>query len=639
MAKHQLNKWVLGLLSAAASFAGCSEEAVMEEITDKGQTGKTDASCVYIRFKMNLNESGIPGTTRAREEYDTPTHEHINTIDLLVQDEESGKLIDIVTLSSEQIGNIDAGITVPLNAEKGRHIEIYAAANMTESMRQKFTLRQNCSEVSVSSAANDYWDVISEFVQGSYLPMTGQFKTDAGSEQIEITDQYDSPDNALTVTADLTRTVAKIHVLAQANEFTLNNGDKVMYVNAEDKTANEHLTLDNGDTDKYINWMGWIRLDNVRYIPNGTNKSSYIFPQTNDKAGAAYGWKDLNMDLEKYLSGRDLNIGFDAPTWSKDYTFYNELSLHMENISANHHFQNVERYEASKYTNTINRTGQDRYDKGMYCLENYFDTPSSDIEESFRSYEAVIPMVTHVTIAAKLIPRWIVVKKTYMADMDRFVEVYKSSQKEQLLKDRGLTEEDFTEQDVARWENEIRGRYEKDFTSTSNIYSEDFRIIKTLNEADARDFLNWSLKVNGLWSRNADDFENGKYSDDTFYVYDKKYDNRSNLLDEIGWTQGYLYLTAGAVATAKDDNINIKTYSVPHLGGWGYYFTYLDQLKETANGQTPYSASQVTRNTYYLVSVSNFGMPGGSIYHPEYIKVDTEPIGWTYDGKGKINLH
>ncbi len=77
---------------------------------------------------------------------------------------------------------------------------------------------------------------------------------------------------------------------------------------------------------------------------------------------------------------------------------------------------------------------------------------------------------------------------------------------------------------------------------------------------------------------------------------------------------------------------------MPHIGGWGYYYTYLDQL-QTAQNRTPYTASQVTRNTYYLITVGNFGVPGGSTSQPEYIRVNTEPVGWDYEGKSDIDLH
>lgn len=662
MAKYWFNIWILGILVAATCFAGCNEDTIREDFPEKEEiTGN-----VYIRFRMNLSGNGIPGGTRAGEGTN-PGNETsgagkenaVNTIDLLVYDAESDKLTDIVPVGAEQIEQFkkkpDYNFYVSVYAGKGQKVKIYAAVNMTERMRQQFNFSRSGNAVSLSSAYNDYRNVIEEFVPGSAgkqemlencdggcIPMTGQFVIDAtGGKVIEITEGHATKEDALQVKADVSRIVAKIHVLAtMTKEFILSTGEKVRYVHAEDKTSNSEQPSGKA-TEDYTNWIGWIRLKDVRYMPNAVNKSTYLFPQANNKEGL-YPWKDLNMDLESYVvGGQDIDMGFDTPAWAKDYVFYNGLSLHKENISAAGHLAQAEAYDSQKHNNTVNEPySGDRYTKGMYCPENYFDTPTTH-GDAFGNYEEALPMVTHVSIAARLTPRRIVIVKDYAEKMKVFVNGYKAK-KEEFLGQYGLTTGDFTDEDVNRWE-EIEKSYDaegrKYFSGTDNLYREAFRIIKTDSEADAADIINWSLKINKLWSRNAADFENGKYPDGTFYVYNVKYDNLQVAPSAIDWKQGYLYLTAGAVAAATADNIDIKTYSMPHLGGWGYYFTYLDQLGQTQNGKTPYTASQVTRNTYYLITVGNFGMPGGSISRPEYIRVNTEAVGWDYAGRGEINLH
>ena len=661
MAKYWFNIWILGILVAVACFAGCNEDTIREDFPEKEEiTGN-----VYIRFRMNLSGNGIPGGTRAGDgtipKDETPGADKenaVNTIDLLVYDAESDKLTDIVPVGAEQIEqfkkNPDYNFYVSVYAGKGQKVKIYAAVNMTERMRQQFNFSRSGNAVSLSSAHNDYRDVIEEFVPGSAgkqemlencnggcIPMTGQFVIDDIGGEIEITEGHATKEDALQVKADVSRIVAKIHVLAtMTEEFTLSTGEKVKYAHAEDKTSNSEQPSGEA-TEDYTNWIGWIRLKDVRYMPNAVNKSTYLFPQANNKEGLCP-WKDLNMDLESYVvGGQDIDMGFDTPAWAKDYVFYNGVSLHKENISAAGHLAQAEAYDETRYDKTVNEPySGDRYTKGMYCPENYFDTPTTH-GDAFGNYEEALPMVTHVSIAARLTPRRIVIVKDYANKMDAFVKGYKDK-KEEFLGQYGLTTGDFTDEDVNRWE-EIKKSYDaegrKYFSGTDNLYREDFRIIKTDSDADAADIINWSLKINKLWSRNAADFENGKYPDGTFYVYNVKYDNLQVAPSAIDWKQGYLYLTAGAVATATTGNIDIKTYSVPHLGGWGYYFTYLDQLGQTQNGKTPYTASQVTRNTYYLITVGNFGMPGGSISRPEYIRVNTEAVGWDYAGRGEINLH
>lgn len=648
--------WILLSLAMMMLFAGCSDDVLCEDLPEE----EKPAGNVYIRLQMNLNSNGPAGsraTSRAGEgsiNPETPGKDNenaVNTVDILVFDATTNELTDVVFLDETQITQItsDIGIVVPIFAKQGQKVKIYAAVNMTAAMRQFFTLGSTGTNFTLSSTGKSYWDVINEFVPGSNgkqailegnpnggIPMTGQFKVESvsdgdtdnttGSGDITIKG-HTTKDNPLSVKADVSRIVAKVHVLAKSIPLEISSGEEIEYAIASSTTPTEQ-DLTNKD---YSKWIGWIRLDNVRYILNGTNKSTYIFPQANDTE-KPYPWKDRNMDLAHYRNGKMFS------DYENDFMFYDGMSLHRENISPTSHFAQAEKYvEENTWNNTVNGSDNaDRYTAGLYCLENYFDAPTADSEEDkfYATCVDAIPMITHLSIAAKLTPRSIVVRKDYETRMDGFVKEY-GDNPDNFRKKYGLTTEDFKDSDKERWENTIKGRY---FSTTSETYRTDFIIIKTQNEADAADLINWSLMINNLWSGDDADFENGKYPASTFYVYDTKYDGEQTA--EATWNQRYLYLTAGAVnAATATANIKIKTYSVPHIGGWGYYYTYLDQLQLTTNNKTPYKASQVTRNTYYLVTVGNFGFPGGTVTRPEYIKVNTMPVGWDYSGKGEINLH
>jgi len=654
------DKWIRVVMTAVLLLSGCSTDALREDlpVVEKDPA----APSVYIRLQMGLRGSGIPGGTRAdaagtgetggtgtsNEEIKTlgTTNENVvRTIDLLVFDAASGELLEYLPLSNEQVQQVvgESSICIPIFVPQGAVVHIHAAVNMTERMRMEFHLGRKIDDIALASARTDYWDVINEFVPGSdgkqqtlenytggCIPMTGRF-TIVGNDNpdIPITQLHATKETALDIRADVSRIVAKVHVLTEQSAEPLTPAEKavkeagVTYARSMSAEANESI--------------GWIRQSDVRYMVNGTNKSTYIFAQPNNKDGEYSKWKDRNMNLESYLMGGiDLGLGFDAPAWAADYVFYNGMSLHRENIAVPNHLAEAEAYDETRYGQTGgDNDGPDRYVRGLYCLENYFDTPTSP---SFAKYEDAIPMVTHVSIAAKLTPRWIVILKDYATKMDAFVENY-GDKKEEFLADYGLTTEDFTDDDVARW-TAIKTTYSEYFTSDAYLYRNSFRIIRTENEKDAADILNWSLKVNHLWSRSPDEFELDKYPDGTFYVYDMKYDSQSVVTNDFEWKQKHLYLSAGAFASATAENIDIKTYSVPHLGGWGYYYTYLDELRQQAvDGKTPFTSSQVTRNTYYLLTVRNFGVPGGSVSRPEYIKVNTEPVGWDYDGRGDLELH
>lgn len=640
--------WILLSLAMMMLFAGCSDDVLREDLPEE----EKPAGNVYIRLQMNLNSNGPAGsraTSRAGEGSTDPgttpgkgNENAVNSVDILVFDATTDKLTDVVFIDKAQIEQImePNHLVIPIFAKQGQTVKIYAAVNMTAAMRQFFTLGSTGTNFTLSSTGNSYCDVINEFVPGSNgkqetlkateggIPMTGQFKVEsvsaddtdntAGSSEITIKG-HTTKDNPLSVKADVSRIVAKVHVLAKTEEHTVTSGEKVQYAFAKEQT-------DNTESE----WIGWIRLDNVRYILNGTNKSTYIFPQANDTE-KPYPWKDRNMNLAHYRKGEMFS------NYENDFMFYDGMSLHRENISPTSHFAQAEQFVQERLDNTKEVPGPTPapYTAGLYCLENYFDTPTanSDDDSFYASRVDAIPMITHLSIAAKLTPRSIVVRKDYETRMDGFVKEYDDNP-DNFRKKYGLTTEDFKDSDKERWENTIKKRY---FSTTSETYRTDFIIIKTQSEADAADLINWSLMINNLWSGDDADFENGKYPASTFYVYDTKYDGEQTA--EATWNQRYLYLTAGAVNAATDTNIKIKTYSVPHIGGWGYYYTYLDQLQLTTNNKTPYKASQVTRNTYYLVTVGNFGFPGGTVTRPEYIKVNTMPVGWDYSGKGDINLH
>ncbi len=627
------------IILAVATFTGCIEEdALLEECPPVEE----QAENVIVGFRMALTSCGIPGT---RAEGDVPLGQTpgtsrenaVNTIDLLVFDADTDLLVDRVALDKTQISEIVEPNTlyVPIYAPTARRVKVYAAVNMTDAMRSRFVFGKTGSDLSLSSDRSDYWEVIDDFVPGSAglqeqleagggsgIPMTGQFfVTGTLNGVIELDGNHTTIDTALQVEAQVGRMVAKIHVLVSSQSFTLSDGSRVDYAHAQDRSMQQAVAAD----EDYANWIGWIRLADVRYMPNATNRSSYIFPQSTGRYNYPL-WRDLNMNLSNYIIGGQ----FDAPMWTRDYVFYNGLSLHRENISASCHLACAEAFSQERLNKTNGTNDPDRYTRGMYCLENYFNNPT---ETMFQTYDDAIPMITHVSIAARLTPRNIVVVNDFATMMDAFVKKFRDNPEEFRL-EYDFSTEDFTAEDVQRW-GVIKERY---FTAEAPTYRGDFRIVNTLTEADAADIINWSLKHNKLWSPYADDFENNKYPDATFYVYDTRNDGERPSVDQQ-WEQRYLYLTAGAVARASDDNIRIKTYSVPHLGGWGYYYTYLDQTGSTSNKKTPYSASQVTRNVYYLITVDNFGVPGGTITRPEYIKVNTVPVGWDYSGKGNINLH
>ncbi len=624
---------VLLMVAATVLIAGCGEDDLRGVSINDDDT----RSNLYIRFRMNLDVDKTSGSrnpaatrdgTPQEETPGTQNENSVNTVDLLVYDADSDKLMDVIFLNESETREISSpeGVCVPLFAKMGQRVRIYAAVNMTESMRSRFIIGSG-RDVSYSSVDDDnsYLTVMNKFVPDSDgkqttletlekggIPMTGQFRlgdTGAGDDVITITGSHYTENSALSVMANVSRLVAKIHVLATPVDAGTPGYARALRSSSETPS----------DRTDPANWIGWIRLERVRYMPNGINRSTYILPQENLLADAPSGFRDLNMNLESYVSAGE----FAVQLWSGDYVYLEGMRLHSAN--ANSVMEFAEAYDERRLALTSGSSDPDRYVRGMYCPENYFDMPAD--ETLFSKAGSVIPMITSVVISARLTPRVLLVESGFKNAMNEFVSDYELNKGNFKLKYQ-LTDDDFTDADARYWKDTLCERFDNLATDHGCLE------FVAANEKEALYIINSSLKMRGLWSSDPLAYESGKFSDGTFYVYDQKYDG----VTYAG--QRYLCLTAGAVSEADGEYVAVRARSVPHIGGWGYYYSYIDNNGTTdENGRTPYTASQVTRNTYYIVIVNNFGTPGGTVSSPEYIKVNTDKVGWDYAGKGDINLH
>ncbi len=609
------------------TLAGCSDDTLgTEPVEEEEMSGD-----VYLRIRMNIGD-GAPTMGRAGETgtvQETPgtvQENAINSVDILIYDIDDDMLVNRIPLDDQQIQLIQGEneAIVPFFAQQGHRVKIYAAVNMTDEMRLQFTFGRSGIDYGLSPSLTTYQDVINRFVPGSNgkcltgsngcIPMTGLFRIansdQADNDVITITREHTSREHPLDIVVNVRRIVAKVHVVVTMDDKPAENTKT--YVRARRATDN---------TKRY----GWVSLDDVYYIPNGVSKSTYIFPQYDSNGHLM----DMDMALDRYIARGK----FDDQLWSSEYAFtYNsELYKRGENNSLGTIATQAEQYNATRMTNTLSGKGypldgtdddySERYVRGMYCTENYFDTPHN--QAMFENYEFSIPMITHVTIAAKMTPCTILVEKDYVEKMDNFVLAYNDESK---LKDYGLTVNDFSEADYNNWAS-IKEKYFKDGTNPT-YYQDDFIEITATSREDITYLLTYSLKFNKLWSNTM---ENNKFPDGTFYVFDRSFE-----ADYDGTQEQFICLTAGAVESTAG---HIKSRSVPHVGGWGYYYTYLDNDGSTTGGKTPYTASQVTRNTYYIITVGNFGFPGGTITSPLTIKTNTIAVGWNYVGRGDVTLH
>lgn len=601
------------------TLTACSDDTLG---TDPLGEDEEIAGDVYLRIQMNLGD-GAPamgraeGTPSVQETPGTTYENQINSVDILVYDIDDNMLANLISLDGQQISQIQApnSVVVPIFATQGHRVKIYAAVNMTDEMRRQFAFGQPGTDFSISTGENTYQDVINQFVPGSDgkqdklnsgIPMTGQFKTvDGNSDVITITREHiGKKDQApLNIVADLRRIVAKVHVVVTMEDPGSATNTYVMSRSAIDPAQQQRY--------------GWVSLEDVRYIPNGVNKSTYIFPQYDNNGKPM----DMDMGLDHYVTA-DWRI--DKQLWEPDYMFTLNGTLYQDlankDIPAEKIAAPVEQYNETRLNKTLNGADDaNRYVKGMYCTENYFDMP---VKQTFFSrYSYAIPMITHVTVAAKMIPCTILVENDFVEKMDN--EQINVGNKDGKTTPTGT----LSDAEIETWPT-IKNKY---FTTPDETVPGFIKVTADSKE-DIIYILTCSLKLYGKWS-GTPDYSNNKFPDGTFFVFDQSYED--NYI--AGTKERFLCLTAGAVESAAG---HIKSRSVPHVGGWGYYYTYIDNEGITpTGGKTPYTASQVTRNTYYIITVGNFGFPGGTITSPMTIKANTVPVGWDYAGRGETNLH
>lgn len=224
------------------------------------------------------------------------------------------------------------------------------------------------------------------------------------------------------------------------------------------------------------------------------------------------------------------------------------------------------------------------YTEGIYCPENTFA-----LDETI-TLEGQQAQITHVCVAAKFTP------KNLRVEYDLFNYV---------------AEQQDIEPDIKEDIEELR---------PFNI--NEVVTVECPSEAVARQLLLSSLQR----ANNQNGFPEGTYfyhnEEKAFYTYGAM--GRRISMDDI------------------EENPGVLGDFVPYIGGWGYYYSYVDNRLD--NDRTPddwdefYRHGQVERNRYYILNITKFTHPGSSVTNPNYIMVHTYSFPWKDGGNGEITL-
>lgn len=598
-----MKKVIYAFLSCFALLltGGCQEQNCVEEIDTSHARNS-----LYLNLSLRVND-GSGAVSRATDEGVIPGTDDENTIHSLyiyLFNSETGDLVywaDITNLY--QADNTKTYAIKLQDINLPEKVSIYLAANLTRQQAESIT----SPTASYKTNATSYTRAINEFAPYEFMPQFGVTGTSKRNIGIAMTGQavsgsvkefdlhdYTSPDNPLALTVDLKRVVAKALLTvdaAEENELTDGSLDGVDYA-----------VIASGNENK-----GWVRISDIYYFPNGTNKSLHWFEQENNA--------DPNLNLTDYITSTkaDTELALNTEEYQEDFVYYNQSEQYKLYYAY---------YQAQKFDQTTDDNNS--YTAGMYFLENTFTVPEamSGYDTQLESYKLALPMVTSISIALRYTPKKIYVEKGLYGKLETGTGMSASERKE--------------------WEN-MKDKYKNEKPWDDTSWTTDVDAVTFQNEADAQFVLTMSLKLNKAYISSEEygnQVTNGTYSgtrfpDNTFFAFtpDSDSDTGSNTDTFL-----YHYYTYGA-----RQNIANPIYYVPYVGGWAYYYTYLDgdstDFGDGTNTQKAvYSDSQVTRNTYYILKLNKITRLGGSKTDPNNIQVNTTVVPWTKGGRLDVDL-
>lgn len=557
------------LLIIAFSMIGCVADNFSAEVEEE----EVVPGDLVVSINVNLDGNGssrsragadevrIPGTA----DEDSLSHGHLFLQNL----DDDGNPVEGQTMDYVKVSLNEGENTFKLkNIDFGRK-RVYIAANLSDKQASHFATTAN-EEYGISKQ-NGY-NLTEEFARETYIAM---FCTEG-----QILDFIENKLYVFEKPFILKRLVAKVHVTA-----TTTKTNDIEYCTLAAPMAG----------------IGWIRLENVKYLINGLNTKSYLmqkyFTSSEDPNFSIP--EDPNFNIENNIQVKDNNIN--PVGWEEDFYFNSIKSI----STFESYFAQAEKYVASRIPTSNNNSVDDPYIKGLYCPENTFTLPSND---AFGKYKSdAWPMVTHVIVSAKFTPKKIVVERS-LADWVQSPD------------------------NISSISEPIRTEIKNKITAADNL-NDNFKSLCTIDcssEDVAKAVLKSSLKMAGYLKE--DDNSQG-LPDETYFWNDSKD------LPKV--------FTYGAAKIFSSVSTNTEQFdqfaTVPD--GVGYYYIYLDNTNSTTgDGTASYDRrkdpanSIVERNAYYLVNIKSISGPGDATMKGDNILVNTVKTGWKVGGNAKVVL-
>lgn len=668
----------LCLLLFAVLLGACSD--MKDDIGPLPEPQPVAVGQTYFRFHISLAEPGAP-TTRAEETGESVGSDHENAIRsfyVFIFDGNYGYVTDINLTGKVENNTEYLYSTDNLVLKSGTHYMV-AFANLPEALYDKVKNLASDPEhflyipVNVGSGPSvmgmsRFYDVINYFARDSYgrqslleeapdgcIQMQGIGKNNSGSSSFDLSEVH-SKDNPLDVHFELTRSVAKVHLL-YADTETSGGVDFLKTYKKADETG---VTNINGG-------IGFIRADSVYYTVNSLNRKIYLIPKeaAPDKYPKLW-YEDPNMDLTSVMQQVDAKTyRYDQGKLDAEFVYtppqdYSKLT----DAQFYQHFERAEKLDDAKLKRTNSRQGGG-YVKGVYALPNGYAKPTVEQTDgnNLLANNRVNPVrsITHLQVAARLMPRELYVDRATWTSVTDGKNTDLTDEERKFVEElfRGATKQDgYYNEDVFMSDRGVRlaadsakANFELDcvhidFGQRFQVAGETTVVPNTTDtEVDLyrkiERFLALCLKVQGAYRNPGTEWQANFFTPGTYWTVPLPYTD-----PVTGKQETKYYFITERMARTPGTLTGVRNKIVPHVGGWCYFFSYIEDynvknpedITHYSDPNMGYVNSQLLRNTYYLPQLHRITVPGNGDDGGTYIEVNTFSIPWVDTGEGKTFL-
>lgn len=668
----------LCLLLFAVLLGACSD--MKDDIGPLPEPQPVTVGQTCFRFHISLAEPGAP-TTRAEEPGESVGSDHENAIRsfyVFIFDENYGYVTDINLTGKVENNTEYLYSTDNLVLKSGTHYMV-AFANLPEALYDKVKNLASDPEhflyipVNVGSGPSvmgmsRFYDVINYFARDSYgrqslleeasdgcIQMQAVGTDNADSKLFDLSEVH-SKDNPLDVHFELTRSVAKVHLL-YADTETSGGVDFLKTYKKADETG---VTNINGG-------IGFIRADSVYYTVNSLNRKIYLIPKEAEPSKYSKLWyEDPNMDLTSVMQKVDAKTyRYDQSELDAEFVYtppqdYSKLT----DAQFYQHFERAEKLDDAKLKRTKSRQGGG-YVKGVYALPNGYAKPTSDQTDgnNLLANNRVNPVrsITHLQVAARLMPRELYVDRATWTSVTDGKNTNLTGEERKFVEElfRGATKQDgYYNEDVFMSDRGVRlpvdgakKNFELDcvhidFGHRFQVAGETTVVPNTTDtEVDLYQkierFLALCLKVQGAYRNPGTEWQANFFTPGTYWTVPLPYTD-----PVTGKQETKYYFITERMARTPGTLTGVRNKIVPHVGGWCYFFSYIEDynvknsedITHYSDPNMGYVNSQLLRNTYYLPQLHRITVPGNGDDGGTYIEVNTFSIPWGDAGEGKTFL-